>query len=203
MSSKTIPDKTLSEIIYQPYETTRRQDKLRNGARLRHQFFKDFHENELRKRMQDTIDRHGFILYNERDFETIVEDALKQREEFTDYVFSMSVDAIVNVIKKFNMKEDSVKTMKSHFTEKIRKSVDIYAYNQATNHICFFNIMNSRQSAANIKSILFAYDQVDISQTFYILSFEKIVPKVYTDLGAKVILVSELLDIDVDKLVIV
>ena len=127
----------------------------------------------------------------------------KQREEFTDYVFSMSTDAIVNVIKKFNMKEDSVETMKSYFTDKIRKSVDIYAYSKTTNHICFFNIMNSRQSAANIKSILFAYDQVEINQTFYILSFEKKVHKVYIDFGAEIILVSELLDIDLDKLIII
>ena len=200
VSSETIPDKTLSKIIYQSYETTRRQDKLRNGARLRHQFFKDFNEDELRKRMQDTIDRHGFIVYKEEEFQKKVKQALVESDMCKKYEFASSVDKVSEDINQFTFKDAKV-PFSPGLVHNISKYIDFYAY--AKDEKCVFKIMHSRQSAANIKSLLYLFQSVNKGYTFYILSLEEKVPKAYTDLGAEVILVSELLDIDVDKLIIV
>ena len=200
MSTKTIPDKTLSEIIYQPYETTRRQDKLRTGAKLRHYFFKDFDEDELRKRMQDTIDKHGFIVYQEEEFQEKIKQALIESDMCKKYEFASSVEKVSEDINQFTFKDSKV-PFSPGLVNNISKYIDFYAY--AKDEKCVFKIMHSRQSAANIKSLLYLFQGVDKGYTFYILSLEEKTPKAYTDLGAKVILVSDLLDIDVDKLIIV
>jgi len=44
---------------------------------------------------------------------------------------------------------------------------------------------------------------LDNDYTLCILSFEENIPKIYTDLGAEVILISTLLSIDVDKVIII
>lgn len=170
-----ISNKILSEIIYQPYETTRKQDQLRNGNKIRHAFFGDFDENELRERMQATIKKHGFVLLKQNEIESQLIDALKADDRFKEYTFRLADGKDARV--------------------------DILAHNG--NEKAAFEILLSRQSASKVDFILNNLRKIDNNYRLYILSFEKKVPQVYIDIGAEVILISDLLNVDVDKIVIV
>jgi len=196
----SISDKTLSEIMYASHETTRRQGKLRNATTLRYLMLKDFEEDELRKRMEDTIEKYGLKLYSEEKLKEALKDKLKEEDRFKNYSFEDTVENVVEDIKKSTFKSMS-KPPRPSMINNIDKYIDLYAYKDRTKIV--FKVMYSRQSAANIKELLYLFNHLDNDYTLCILSLEENIPKIYTDLGAEVILISELLNIDVDKVIIV
>ncbi len=196
----SISDKTLSEIMYSPYETIRRQDKLRNATTLRYLMLKDFEEDELRKRVKDTITKHDLNLYSEEELKDALKEKLKEEDRFNNYIFKDTVEEVVADINKSNFR-NMPKAPRSSMINNIDKYVDLYAYKDRQKIV--FKVMYSRQSAANIKELLYLFKQLDNDYTLCILSFEENIPKIYTDLGAEVILISTLLSIDVDKVIII
>ncbi len=190
-------DKELSELIYQPYHTTRKQDSLKNGATLRHYFFKELGADKIKQGMKDVIDKYGFVVYKKEDFLQDLQEALSKKDKFSDFVFTVNNREIAE--KLFHFKGEYAKrTLNERLFTQLPNSVDIYANNMSDEHPCFFYIMHSRQSKQNIRELLAKYKRVIPNSTYYFLSFEEKVPEVYNDLEVEIFLISDLLNIDAD-----
>ena len=202
MPPTTMSDKELSELIYQPYHTTRKQDSLRNGATLRHHFFKELGADAIKQTMEDVIEKHNFTVYKKKNFLQEIQIELSKKDKFRDFVFTVNNREIAE--KLFHFKGEYAQgTPNERLFTQLPNSVDIYANNMSDEHPCFFYIMHSRQSKQNIRELLAKYKRVIPNSTYYFLSFEEKVPEVYNDLEVEIFLISDLLKIDKEKIIIV
>jgi len=202
MPPDTMPDKELSELIYQPYNTTRRQDDLRNGATLRYYFFKELGADKIKQGMKDVINKYGFIVYKKEDFLQELQKALSKKDKFKDFTFTVSESDILEKLLPLQ-KEYMTRSKKEGRVARLPKGIDIYANSINDKHPCFFDIMHSRQSKESMKKLLSAYKDVMPNSTYYLLSFEEKLPNAYNDLEVEIYLISDLLNIDANKIIIV
>lgn len=202
MPPNTMSDKELSELIYQPYHTTRKQDSLRNGATLRHYFFKELGADAIKQTMKDVIEKHKFVVYKKEDFLQELQKVLSKKDEFKDFIFTVNNREIDEKLFQFKTRYAERILMGGLFAQ-LPKGVDIYANNINDEHPCFFDIMHSRQSKKNVKELLSRYKEVVPDSTYYFLSFEKKVPEAYNDLEVEIFLIYDLLKIDEEKTIIV
>ncbi len=212
MPTQTMTDKELSKIVCQPNETTRRQLELNNGAKLRYLFFKDFTKEELQKRMDDTISKHGLILYTREEILKKFITALQKDKHFEEYIFTASKKEIIAEAQHFRLKKEVEARMRAE--EIARKSpgrdvsigctsIDIYAYNPNTQHKCFFTFTPSRMNARNLTITQDIYNAWDIDYTAYAISFGAEQKNRFANFGMEAISVSELLGEDAEKIIIV
>ncbi len=199
MPANTMSDKELSELIYQPYNTTRRQDTLKNGATLRHNFFKELGADVIKQTMDEMIKKNGFTVYKKKKFLQELQKALSKKDEFNDFVFTIDIkeinDKLLQLEKAYSKKTDSY----GLFAERLPQNIDIYANSINNEHPCFFSIMHSRQSKKGIDKLLSIYKKVVPNGTYCLLSFEKELPKAYNDLEVEIFLISDLLNITAEK----
>ena len=202
MPQSTMSDQELSELIYQPYHTTRRQDSLRNGATLRYYLFKELGADKIKQGMKDVIDKYGFDVHKKEDFLQELQKALSEEPKFSNFVFSVSESEIAEKLLPLQG-EYMARARKAGSIRRLPKGIDIYANSINDEHPCFFHIMHSRQSKESLKELLSAYKTVIPNGKYYLLSFEEKLPNAYNDLEVEIFLISKLLKIDKEKIIIV
>lgn len=205
MLAQTMTDKELSEIILMPRETVRRQVELNNGAKLRYLLFKDFGKDELQKRVDDTISKHGLKLYDMKTLLEKLKKALQKDKRFEGYIFTASKEKIIAEAEDLCLKKGTEGACKGPYMDisVACKNINIYAYNPKTKHKCFFTFNQSRIIPRHLDTTHRIYKYWDIDYTPYIISFGTEKRTKYYEFEMEPILVSELLGKDADKIIIV